>query len=98
MTRENQSLGVPTRSDTNRPVQSQKKVGTLKCWVEVEEESYYLSSKHKAAEQLRSNCEADLRLCFRIGKTPVFSYNADHFLSGVISVSEFSQESLLVSY
>ena len=27
----------------------------------------------KGAGQLRSCCEADLRLCFRLGKTPVFS-------------------------
>ena len=30
-------------------------------------------SENKGADQLRSYCEADLRLCFRIGKNPVFS-------------------------
>ena len=34
---------------------------------------YYPSSENKGADQLRSYCEADLRLCFRIGKNPVFS-------------------------
>ena len=30
-------------------------------------------TENKGADQLRSYCEADLRLCFRIGKGPVFS-------------------------
>ena len=34
---------------------------------------YYLSGENKGADQLRSYCEADLRLCFRIGKNLVFS-------------------------
>ena len=34
---------------------------------------YYPSSENKGADQLRSYCEADLRLCFRIGNNPVFS-------------------------
>ena len=34
---------------------------------------YYPWSENKGADQLRSYCEADLRLCFRIGKNPVFS-------------------------
>ena len=29
--------------------------------------------ENKGADQLRGNREADLRLCFRIGKNPVFS-------------------------
>ena len=33
--------GFATRSDTNRPVQSQKKVRILKFRIEVEEELYY---------------------------------------------------------
>ena len=44
--RENRSSGFPTRSDTNRPVQSQKKVRILKFWVEVEEDLYYTSSEN----------------------------------------------------
>ena len=31
------------------------------------------SSENKGADQLRGYCEADLRLCFRIGKNPIFS-------------------------
>ena len=34
---------------------------------------YYLCSENKGAVQLRSYREADLRLCFRICKKPVFS-------------------------
>ena len=72
MTQENWSSGFLTRSDTNRPVQSQKKVRILKFWVDVEEELYYQSSENKDADQLCSYYTADLRLCFRIGKNPVF--------------------------
>ena len=34
---------------------------------------YYPSSENKGADQLRSYCEADLYLCFGIGKNLVFS-------------------------
>ena len=34
---------------------------------------YYLCSENKGADQLRGYHEADLRLCFRICKKPVFS-------------------------
>ena len=34
---------------------------------------YYPYSENKGADQLRSYCAADLRLCFRICKKPVFS-------------------------
>ena len=34
---------------------------------------YYQGSENKGADQLRGNREADLRLCFRICKKPVFS-------------------------
>ena len=50
LTRENWSSGFPTKSDTNRPIQSQKKARILKVWVEVEEELYYLSSENKGAD------------------------------------------------
>ena len=38
---ENRSSGFPTRSDTNRPVQSQKQARTLKFWILEEEGLYY---------------------------------------------------------
>ena len=40
---------------------------------------YYQYSKNKGADQLRSYCAADLRLCFRICKRR-FSHNAAHLL------------------
>ena len=33
---------------------------------------YYPCSENKGADQLRGDREADLRLCFRLGKNPVF--------------------------
>ena len=71
-------FGVSDRSNTNRPVQSQEKVRTLKLGVEVEEELYYLISKNIAADQLRSYCEADLCLCFCIGQSLVFSWHSSY--------------------
>ena len=40
---------------------------------------HYPSSENKGADQLRGHREADLRLCFRICKNPVF-YVAAHML------------------
>ena len=45
----------------------------LKFRIQEVEKLYYLCSEHKGADQLRGYCEADLRLCFRIYKKPVFS-------------------------
>ena len=86
--RENRSLGFPTRSDTNRHVQFQKKSGGLKLRFKEEEKLYYPCSENKGADQLRSYCEADLRLCFRIGKNPVFSRCGSHSINqGPVSIS-----------
>ena len=70
-------MGKPTmwfsnRSDTNRAVQSQKMARDWKFWIEKVEESYYLCSENKGADQLRSYCEADLCLCFCICRLLVF--------------------------
>ena len=62
----------PNRSDTNRPVQAQKRARSLKFRIYVEEELYYPSSENKGADQLRGYCEADLRLCFRLCRLLVF--------------------------
>ena len=45
----------------------------LKFRIEEEEGLYYPCSENKGADQLRGNREADLHLCFRICKKPVFS-------------------------
>ena len=67
------TMWFPNRSDTNRPVQAQKRARSVKFRIEVEEELYYPSSENKGADQLRgNNREADLRLCFRICRLLVF--------------------------
>ena len=71
--RENRSSGFPTRSDTNRAVQAQKMARNFKFRIEEEKKLFYLGCENKCADQLCSYCEADLRLCFRIGKNSVFS-------------------------
>ena len=40
---------------------------------------YYPCSENKGADQLRGHREADLRLCFRICKNPVFSQRGTKF-------------------
>ena len=66
--------GFPTRSDTNQAVQPKKMAGSLKFRICKVEGFYFPFSKNKGADQLRGNGEADLRLCFRICKKPVFSH------------------------
>ena len=41
---------------------------------------YYPSCENKGADQLRSDCEADLHLCFRKGNNPVFSWRGSHVM------------------
>ena len=65
-------MWFPNRSDKNRPVQSQKRARILKFRIYVEEELYYPSSENKGADQLRGYREADLRLCFCLGRLLVF--------------------------
>ena len=60
-------------SDTNRTVQSQKMARGLKFRIKVDKGLYNPCSENKGADQLRGYREADLRLCFRICKNPVFS-------------------------
>ena len=66
---------VPTRSDTNQPVHSQKQASSLKFGVKVEEILYYICSENKGADQLYSYCTADLRLCFLLSTLLAFSYS-----------------------
>ena len=78
---EKPTMWFQTRSDTSRPVQAQKRARIMKIRIKVEEELNYPSSENKGADQLRSYCEADLRLCFRQGRLLVFprggSYRRD---------------------
>ena len=45
----------------------------LKLRIKVEEVLHYTGSENKDTDQLRIYCAADLRLCFSISKTLVFS-------------------------
>ena len=47
---------------------------------------YYPCSENKGADQLRGYREADLRLCFRLGKNPVFS-RCSSFNTGVVFIN-----------
>ena len=66
-------FGFPTRSDTNRAVQPHKIGRGLKFRIQAEKVLYFPRSENKGADLLRGYREADLRLCFRICKKPVFS-------------------------
>ena len=66
------SSGFPTRSVTNWAVQPQKMARGLKFRILVEG-LYYPCSENKGADQLCVYPEADLHLCFRICKKPVYS-------------------------
>ena len=57
---------LPSRSDTNRPVQSQKQAISLKIWIEGG--FYYLCSKFK------NTSTADLHLCFCLNACCLLSY------------------------
>ena len=73
------TMWFPNGSDTNRPVQAQKRARSLKFRLQVEEEFYYPGGENKGADQLRGNAdqlrgyrEADLCLCFRLYRLLVF--------------------------
>ena len=70
----------PTWSDTNQAVQLQKIARGLEFRIKKVEGSYYLCSENKGADQLRGSREADLRLCFHICKTLVFSQHGSNQL------------------
>ena len=50
----------------------------------------YLCSENKDAEQLRGYREADLRLCFRICKKPVFSRRGSNHFTIVSNINDIS--------
>ena len=66
-------FGVFDKADINQAVQLLKMARGLKFRIYEAEGLYYPCSENKGADQLRSYCKADLRLCFRICKKPVFS-------------------------
>ena len=88
-TSENRSSGFPTRSDTNQAVQPQKMARGLKFCIQEGEGLYYPCSENKDADQFRGDREADLRLCFRICKNPVFSRRGSYIYSDVKKCNHF---------
>ena len=73
-----QTIWAPTRSDTNRAIHAQKMSRGWKFWNKKVQELYYPCSENKGADQLRGIREAGLRLCFRLGKNPVFSLRGSY--------------------
>ena len=71
--RENQSSGFPTKSATNRAVQSLNMARGLKFWIKKVEVFFFPRSENKGADQLRDYRTADLLLCFRMYRNPFFS-------------------------
>ena len=67
------TIWVSEQVNTNQPIQSQKQGRNLKFRIKVEKRLYYPCRENKGADQLRSHCEADLRLCFRLCKLLIFS-------------------------
>ena len=72
------SFWFPTWSDTNQAVQLQKMDRCSKFRIKKVDGLFYLCSENKGADQLRGYREADLRLCFRICKTLVFSWRGSN--------------------
>ena len=83
-------MWFPNRSDTNWPVQAQKRARILKFRISVEEELYYPCSENKGADQLRSYRKTDLRLCFRLCRLLVFpcggSYKSSQKVNRLVSL------------
>ena len=56
----------------------------LKCIIHEVEGLYYPCGENKGADQLRGYREADLRLCFRICKKPVFSQRGSNMIEKIV--------------
>ena len=72
-------MWFPNRSDTNRPVQAQKRARSLKFWSYVEEELYYPSSENKGDDQLRGTAKLICAFVFAYADC-WFSHGAAHML------------------
>ena len=68
-------------SYTNLAVQPQKMARGLKFRIQKVEGLYCSCSENKGVDQLHGHHEADLRLCFRICKTLVFSRSGSNGLT-----------------
>ena len=72
------TVWVPTRSDTNRAVQSQNMVGGWIIWIQKVEELYYPCSENNGADQLRLSAPL-----FSPMQIVCFFHVAAHFLKFV---------------
>ena len=72
------TVWFPNRSDTNRPVQAQKRARSLKFRIQVEEELYYPSSENKGADQLRVTAKLICVFVFAYADC-WFSHEAAHY-------------------
>ena len=87
-------MWFPNRSDTDRAVHGQKMARGWKFRSWKVEELYYPCSETKGADQLRSYCEADLRLLFYICGLLVFSCGG----SNVFNIRRMRSEILDSNY
>ena len=81
-------------SDTNQAVLSLNMARGLKFRIQKVEGLYYLCSENKGADQLRGYREADLCLCFRICKKPVFSQCGSFVSVGCDETNHLIEEAL----
>ena len=72
-------MWILTRSDTNQAAQPLEMARGLKFWIKEVEGLYYPFSENKSADQLRGYREGDLRLCFCICKSLVFSRRGSNY-------------------
>ena len=88
MSKENLSLGFPTKSDTNQAVQSPKMARGLESQIYEVEELYYLCSKNKGADKLHTYHAAGLRLSFCV---QVFSRHGSNNVFMACKLMNFNQ-------
>ena len=86
-------MWFPNRSDTNRPVQAQKRARCLKFRLYVEEELYYPSSENKGADQLRG-----YRAFVFTYADCWFSHGAAHMYHTLLFNRNSNSHSLLLSF
>ena len=76
---ENRSSEFPTKPDIYRLVQAQKQARRLKLEFKKKRDCTIHVVKNNGADLLCIYCTADLRLCFRTCKNPVFSRRVKEF-------------------
>ena len=96
----------PPRGKTNNVLSDQvrhkpgytSRARSLKFRIKVEEELYYSSSENKGADQLRSYCEADMRLCFRLCRFLIFPCGGSNLLQYVIYILGINKMDYIIRF